>query len=76
MPSSNEPKTHLVTSNKLIMPLFIKGFDAINKVKKIAYKYNDFSKTEFDKSIRYLDKVYVSNNINEAILDFCEYINI
>lgn len=61
---------------KLIMPLFIKGYDAINKMKRIVYKYNDFSKPELDKSVRYLDKVYVSNDINEAILDFCQYTNI
>ena len=78
----NTKNEHLYTylnknsTNKLIMPLFIKGVDAINKVKQIAYKYNDFSKPELDKSIRYLDKVYVSNNINEVISDFCEYTNI
>ena len=64
------------SSNKIIMPLFIKGVDAINKVKKIVYKYNNFSKPELDKKNRYLDNIYMSNSKEEAILDFCQYFNI
>lgn len=64
------------TANKLIMPLFIKGVNAINKIKQIVYKYNEFSNPELNKSERYLDNAYVSNDNNEAISDFCEYVNV
>jgi len=64
------------SASKLIMPLFVKGIDAVKKIKQIAYKYNNTKGNDLDKSIRYLDNVYVSNNVNEAILDLCEYIGI
>ena len=53
---------------------FIKGTNAISKLKEIADKYNENSKSQ-DKSIRYLDNVYVSNSSKEAIEDVCEYTN-
>lgn len=64
------------SSSKLIMPLFIKGIDAVKKAKQIAYKYNVIKNDNLDKNIGYLDNVYVSKNTSEAILDLCKYVGI
>lgn len=64
------------STGKMIMPLFVKGFNAVSKMKQIIYKYNEFSNPDMDKSRRYLDNVYISNDTNEAILDFCEYTDV
>jgi len=56
--------------NKFIVPLFIKGDNAVNKVKKITSKYNN-GEVE-----RYMDNIYVSNDSNEAIQDLCYHFDV
>ena len=55
-----------------VVPIFVKGVDACKRLNEIAKKYND----NLSETNRYNDNMYVSYNQEEAIADFCEYIEV
>lgn len=64
-------------SDKSIMPIFVKGVNAVSKLRQVADMYNNVdSNANIDKNVRYLDNIYVSKDTKEAIDDFCDYTGI
>ena len=63
--------------NGIIIPIFVYGNNTCKVLKDIAIQYNNYQ-THFhcSKKNRYMDRVYVSYDENEAIEDFCEYMQV
>lgn len=74
---TNNEKIYSQIRKEHVVIIFVRGKNAISKLKQIASKYNEMPESEkTDKNARYADNVYVSNTEQEAIEDLCEYTGI